>query len=93
MDIQVWTKLLQEYGPLIGPLLGLVIWQAYQIRKLIEWNSRRHDEEIERMAEVQNRFLTHILGPQATSSDSPTLDELKKTLGPKREILDKTKSD
>jgi len=81
MDFEAWKALLKEYGPLVGPLVALVAWQAFQIRKLIEWNSRRHDEEVARMARVQDRLLTHLIGPQPTSADSPSIKDLKKLTG------------
>ena len=78
MDFSAWEKLIKEYGPIAGFLLALNVWQAYQIRRLILWNSQRHDEEIKRMATVHSRLLDHILGPQPGSDSAPSIKDLKK---------------
>ncbi len=80
VDFSAWERLIKEYGPIAGFLLALNVWQAYQIRRLILWNSQRHDEEIRRMAGVQSRLLDHVLGPQPSSSSAPSMKDLKKML-------------
>lgn len=77
LDITRWLELLKQYGPLLGLFLGLIVWQAHQINRLLDRNSSIYEEEIKRLAEVQNRLLAHVLGPQASSSESPTIKQLE----------------
>lgn len=77
MDITHWLTLLQQYGPLVGLLLAFIIWQSHQIKSLLDKNSAIYDGEIKRLSEVQNRLLAHILGPQPSSTESPTIKQLE----------------
>lgn len=87
MDWAQWLLLLKQYGPLVGLFLGLVILQSIWINKLLDRNSSIYDAEIRRLAEVQERLLTHILGTQPSSASAPTIQALKdgvKQLGEKK---------
>jgi hypothetical protein len=77
LDITRWLELLKQYGPLLGLLLGFIVWQAHQINRLLDRNSSIYEGEIKRLAEVQNRLLAHILGPQPSSTESPTIKQLE----------------
>jgi hypothetical protein len=77
LDITRWLALLQQYGPLTGLLLAFIIWQSLQINRLLDRNSSIYEGEIKRLAEVQNRLLSHVLGPQPSSSESPTIKQME----------------
>jgi hypothetical protein len=80
--------LLQKYGPLVGLFLVMILAQAWWINRLLERNSVIYDAEIKRLADVQERLLTHIIGPQPSSTSAPTIQDLKsgvKQLGDKSE--------
>ena len=51
--------------------------QAYWINKLLDRNAQIYDKEIKRLADVQERLLTHILGSQPSSTVAPTIKELR----------------
>lgn len=77
MDFTAWWTLLKQYGPIIGLSIGFILWQAHQINKLLDRNSAIYESEIKRLAHVQERLLTHLLGPQPSSASAPTVKELK----------------
>jgi hypothetical protein len=66
----------------------MILAQAWWINRLLERNSVIYDAEIKRLADVQERLLTHIIGPQPSSTSAPTIQDLKsgvKQLGDKSE--------
>lgn len=86
MDWAQWVLLLKQHGPLVGLFLGLVILQSVWINRLLDRNSSIYDAEIKRLAEVQEKLLSHILGTQQSSISVPTIQALKdgvKQLGDK----------
>jgi hypothetical protein len=88
MQWEQWVMLLQKYGPLVGLFLVMILAQAWWINRLLERNSVIYDAEIKRLADVQERLLTHIIGPQPSSTSAPTIQDLKsgvKQLGDKSE--------
>lgn len=78
VDLGTWLTLLKQYGPLLGFFLAFIIWQSRQINKLLDRNTAVYDSEIKRLAEVQERLLTHILGAQPSSEEAPSITALKK---------------
>jgi hypothetical protein len=72
-----WIALLKQYGPLGGLFIGYVIWQTVQINKLLDRNSAIYEGEIARLATVQQQLLTHILGPQPSSTALPNIKDLQ----------------
>jgi len=77
VDWSKWLQLIQEYGPLVGLFVGFIIWQTFQINRLLERNSAIYDAEIKRLAEVQSWLLSHVLGPQPSSFAAPSVRQLK----------------
>lgn len=77
MDWSEWLAVLKQYGPITGLFVGLFIWQTIQINRLLERNSSIYDAEIKRLADVQTQLLAHILGPQPSSTASPTIKQLQ----------------
>lgn len=80
MESAWWSAIaqgLKQYGPLVAMLSIFVYWQWKKIDDLLDRNSSIYQGEIERLAAVQSRLLDKILGPQASSSESPTVEDLK----------------
>jgi hypothetical protein len=77
MQWEQWVMLLEKYGPLVGLFLIMILAQAWWINRLLDRNSAIYDAEIKRLADIQDRLLTHIIGPQLSSTSSPTVKELK----------------
>ena len=77
MQWMEWVMLLEKYGPLVGLFLVMILAQAWWINRLLDRNAEIYDGEIKRMAEVQDRLLTHIIGPQPSSTSAPTIRDLK----------------
>ncbi len=73
-----WLEILKEYGPIAGLFLAFIYWQARRIDKLIEKNASIYQEEINRMAKVQDRLLNQLLGPQSSSSNAPSVEQLQR---------------
>jgi hypothetical protein len=72
-----WVSLLKQYGPIVGLFVGFIIWQTTQINKLLDRNAAIYESEVKRLADVQTMLLTHLLGPQPSSTTSPTIKQLK----------------
>lgn len=77
MELQFWFTLLKQYGFPIGLLIGFIIWQARRIDKLLDRNASIYEAEIGRLAEVQDRLLTQLLGPQPSSTKAPTVKQIE----------------
>ena len=83
MDLVNWTQLLgllKQYGPLITVLLVLVYWFARRIDKLIDRNTEIYEAHVKQLCETQKWLLTKLIGPQPSSSDAPTVKQLKDTV-------------
>jgi hypothetical protein len=78
MDLSQLLQLLKQYGPVVGLLLLHVWWLTRRIDSLLERNTKIYDSHIQHLWETQQRLLTAVLGPQVSSGQSPTVDELKK---------------
>jgi len=72
-----WLQLIQQYGPLVGLFVGFTVWQTQQISKLLQQNSTIYEAEIKRLSGVQDRLLTHALGPQPSSTSAPLVEQLR----------------
>ncbi len=80
MEQAFWSQIIQalkQYGPIIALFVLFIAWQARKIDQLLDRNSSIYDAEIKRLAEVQERLLTKILGPQPSSSTAPTIQEVR----------------
>ena len=77
MDWGKWLQLIQQYGPLVGLFVGFIIWQTQQSNRLLQQNSTIYEAEIKRLSDVQDRLLTHALGPQPSSTSAPLVKQLK----------------
>lgn len=96
LEWQQWLAILKQYGPFVGLLLGFIYWQARWINKLLDRHERVSKAEIERMDRQMTKLLDHVLGPQPSSSASPTIAELKaegnkSAPGTTRELPDSSK--
>lgn len=71
-----WLAILKQYGPVVGLLLAFIFWQARWINTLLDRHEKAYTGEIDRMHQQMNRLLTHVLGPQPSSGNTPTVQEL-----------------
>lgn len=69
-------ELLKQYGPLVGLLLVIVLYQSFQINRLLDRLRSVQDDEIKRLADVQDRLLTALIGPQSSSATAPDVKKL-----------------
>jgi hypothetical protein len=80
LEAAFWSQILdalKHYGPIVTLFLVYVAWQARKIDQLIDKNSSIYDGEIKRLADVQQQLLTKLLGTQPTSTNSPTIQEVR----------------
>jgi hypothetical protein len=73
-----FLQLLKEFGPVVGALLLIVFFQTRRIDHLLDRNEKIYEEHIKNLWETQKQLLTRLLGPQESSQDFPTVDDLKK---------------
>lgn len=79
MELEYWLDLIKHYGPLAGLFLVVLVWQMRKIDQLLDRNSSIYESEIRRLAEVQEKLLERLLGPQPSSSGAPTVRDVRKT--------------
>ncbi len=80
MDITSWSQLilaLKQYGPIVSIFVVFIIWQTRRIDHLLDRNTSIYEAEIKRLADVQDRLLNKLLGPQPSSSAAPTIQEVR----------------
>ena len=77
MDWTALINLAKQYGPTAAVLLVIIYWQWRHIDKLIERNASIYEKHIKNLSETQNWLLAKLIGPQPSSSESPTMEELK----------------
>lgn len=73
--MQVW-QLLKQYGPVVALLLLLIYWMARRIDNLLDRNTQIYDAHIKQLSDTQKWLLTKLIGPQPSSADSPTIQQL-----------------
>ena len=81
MDWGYFLTLLKQYGPVVAVLAVIIFWQAKRIDGLLDRNAQIYESHIKNLWETQQRLLTSVLGPQESSQDSPTVDDIKKVAG------------
>jgi hypothetical protein len=87
-----WSSLLElikSVGPTAAAALTIIWYQARKIDQLLDRNSTIFEAEIARMAELQNRLLSKILGDQPSSLAAPTVQQMKDAApnnGPQKEL-------
>ena len=76
LDWSTWWEILKEYGPILGLFIAFIIWQSRKIDQLLDRHEKAYSGEISRMDAHLKRLLDHILGPQPSSTEMPTIPEL-----------------
>lgn len=76
LEWHAWLEILKQYGPVVGLLLGFIIWQTVWINKLLDRHEKAYSGEIQRMSGQMNKLLEHVLGKQPSSTDAPKVKEL-----------------
>ena len=83
MDTTTWLQLwqlLKQYGPVVAILLLLIYWSWRRIDKLLDRNAEIYESHIKQLSETQKWLLTKLIGPQPSSAELPTIQELKETV-------------
>lgn len=86
LDWSTWWEILKEYGPILGLFIAFIIWQSKKIDQLLDRHEKAYSGEITRMDAHLTRLLNHILGPQPSSTEMPTIPELIADAEGKKEI-------
>lgn len=69
--------LLKQYGPVVGVLIAFIVWQSRKIDQLLDRHEKAYSGEIERMSQHMGRLLDHVLGPLPSSTEAPTMGEIR----------------